>query len=80
VAHLDLDIHNAGAKHLARQAGVTARERASFSQRLATGFQDALRYFYPGVCVGWGGPCLLGCAVLCCAVLCCDVSDLLPAF
>lgn len=30
VAHLDLDIYNAGAKHLARQAGCTPEERASF--------------------------------------------------
>ena len=48
VAHLDLDIHNPSAKHLVKQAGVTPQERASFSTLLASGFQDAFRYFYPG--------------------------------
>ena len=51
VAHLDLDIHNPGAKHLVKTAGVTPQERSSFSELLATGFQDALRYFYPGECI-----------------------------
>ncbi|CAE7498519.1 ARP, partial [Symbiodinium microadriaticum] len=47
VAHLDRDIHNPGAKHIAKQAGLTPQERASFGSLLATGFQDALRFFYP---------------------------------
>ena len=49
VAHLDLDIHNPTAKHISKQSGLTPQERQSFSSRLATGFQDALRYFYPGI-------------------------------
>ena len=48
VAHLDLDIHNPTAKHIAKQAGLTPQERTSFGTLLATGFQDALRFFYPG--------------------------------
>lgn len=48
MAHLDLDIHNPEAKHLVKMAGVTPQERESFSSLLATGFQDALRFFYPG--------------------------------
>eukprot|EP01036_Dinobryon_divergens_P030396 gene30396-39636_t len=57
VGHLDIDIHNPTAKHIAKQAGLTPRERASFSQLLATPssltdpssrpFVDAFRYFHP---------------------------------
>jgi exonuclease III len=50
VAHLDLDIHNPTAKHLSKQAGVTPQERQSFSNTLAQEFQDAFRFFYPGLC------------------------------
>ena len=57
VGHLDLDIHNPTAKHIAKQAGLTPRERESFSKLLAPSsdlsdprsqpFVDAFRYFYP---------------------------------
>eukprot|EP00596_Hydrurales_sp_CCMP1899_P003875 CAMPEP_0119040228 /NCGR_PEP_ID=MMETSP1177-20130426/10089_1 /TAXON_ID=2985 /ORGANISM="Ochromonas sp, Strain CCMP1899" /LENGTH=454 /DNA_ID=CAMNT_0007005071 /DNA_START=4373 /DNA_END=5737 /DNA_ORIENTATION=- len=47
VAHLDLDVYNAGAKHLLKQAGTTLREKNSFGNLLATGFKDALRHLYP---------------------------------
>ncbi len=50
VGHLDADIHNPGAKHIAKQAGLTERERSSHSELLKTNFQDAFRYFYPGAC------------------------------
>lgn len=49
VAHLDLDIHNPTAKHISKQSGLTPQERQSFHSRLATDFQDALRFFYPGI-------------------------------
>lgn len=49
VAHLDLDIHNPTAKHLSKQAGVTPEERTSFGTTLANEFQDAFRFFYPGI-------------------------------
>jgi exodeoxyribonuclease-3 len=49
---LDLDIHNAHAKHIVKQAGLTAEERSSFNVLLTEGggFVDAFRYFYPGEC------------------------------
>jgi exonuclease III len=47
VGHLDLDIHNPDAKHIKKQAGLTAQERKSFTDLLATGFIDAFRFFYP---------------------------------
>jgi len=47
VAHLDIDIYNVGAKHTSKQAGLTPQERESFSRLLHSGFQDALRFFYP---------------------------------
>ena len=47
VAHLDLDIYNAGQPHLKKQAGTTPQERASFGVLLSSGFKDALRHFYP---------------------------------
>lgn len=48
VGHLDLDIHNPTAKHIVKQAGLTPRERESFTQLLNTNFIDAFRYYYPG--------------------------------
>lgn len=48
VAHTDLDVYNFQAKHLLKQAGTTLREKESFSTLLKSGFQDALRYIYPG--------------------------------
>lgn len=55
VGHLDVDIHNPTAKHISKQAGLTPRERESFSQLLATPssshhsdtFVDAFRFFHP---------------------------------
>jgi len=52
VGHLDADIHNPTAKHISKQAGLTPRERESFSQLLATpsnghSFVDAFRFFHP---------------------------------
>lgn len=47
VGHLDIDIHNPKAPHIKKQSGLTERERNSFSELLATGFKDTLRYFYP---------------------------------
>jgi exodeoxyribonuclease III len=48
VAHLDLDIYNPTSKHITKQSGLTPQERQSFGSTLATEFQDALRFFYPG--------------------------------
>ncbi len=49
VGHLDLDIHNPDAKHIAKQAALTPQERGSFSNLLTTtGFIDAFRFFDPG--------------------------------
>ena len=47
VAHLDIDIYNAGQPHLKKQAGTTPEERESFGVLLSSGFKDALRHFYP---------------------------------
>ena len=47
VAHSDLDVYNFQAKHLLKQAGTTLREKNAFSTFLSTGFNDALRHFYP---------------------------------
>ncbi len=56
VAHTYRDVWNDGAKHLAKQAGVTEQERESFQQMLNGGndngngngaFVDAFRYLYP---------------------------------
>lgn len=38
---------NDGAKHLAKQAGVTAEERESFQAQLDAGFIDAFRKLHP---------------------------------
>ena len=47
VAHTNLEVWNDGAKHLAKQAGVTAEERASFQEQLDSGHIDAFRYLHP---------------------------------
>lgn len=48
IAHRALDVYNDGAKHLAKQAGVTPQERASFTQQLAdSGFVDVFRHLHP---------------------------------
>jgi exonuclease III len=47
--HLDLDVHNPGAKHIVKQAGLTPQERKAFTQMLQEcGFRDAFRHLYPG--------------------------------
>ena len=49
VAHTNLEVWNDGAKHLAKQAGVTQEERDSFQHQLDTsGFRDAFRALHPG--------------------------------
>mmetsp|Transcript_16046 Transcript_16046/g.36861 ORF Transcript_16046/g.36861 Transcript_16046/m.36861 type:complete len:137 (-) Transcript_16046:38-448(-) len=47
VAHTALEVWNDGAKHLAKQAGVTPEERASFQEQLDAGFVDAFRRLHP---------------------------------
>lgn len=48
VAHTNLEVWNDGAKHLAKQAGVTDQERQSFQDQLDTsGFKDAFRALHP---------------------------------
>lgn len=47
VAHTNLEVWNDGAKHLAKQAGVTEEERASFQNQLDSGFIDAFRRLHP---------------------------------
>ena len=48
IAHTNLDVWNEGAKHLAKQAGVTVEERLSFQQQLDTsGYIDAFRKLHP---------------------------------
>jgi exodeoxyribonuclease III len=47
VAHTHLEVWNDGAKHLAKQAGVTAEERASFQSQLDSGYVDAFRRLHP---------------------------------
>jgi exodeoxyribonuclease-3 len=47
VAHTNFEVWNDGAKHLPKQAGVTAEERASFQQMLDAGFMDAFRALHP---------------------------------
>ena len=49
VAHTNLEVWNDGAKHLAKQAGVTVEERASFQAQLDAGFIDAFRKLHPDV-------------------------------
>jgi len=48
VAHTNLEVWNDGAKHLPKQAGVTAEERASFQEQLDLGFVDAFSKLHPG--------------------------------
>lgn len=47
IAHKAFDIWNDGAKHLAKQAGVTPQERESFQEQLDSGFVDAFRKLHP---------------------------------
>merc|ERR1712238_411546 len=52
VAHKALDVWNDGAKHLAKQSGTTAEERASFQRQLdgdgeGGRFIDAFRHLHP---------------------------------
>ncbi|KAL9179332.1 hypothetical protein ACHAXT_008622 [Thalassiosira profunda] len=47
VAHNEKDTWNEGAKHLAKSAGTTAEERASFERQLGGGFVDAFRHLHP---------------------------------
>jgi exodeoxyribonuclease III len=47
VAHTNLEVWNDGAKHLAKQAGVTPEERGSFQAMLDAGFVDAFRKLHP---------------------------------
>jgi len=48
VAHLDADIWNVSAKHIAKSAGTTPRERASFGTTLEeVGLADAFRTLHP---------------------------------
>ena len=46
VAHTNLEVWNDGAKHLAKQAGVTVEERESFQAQLDAGFVDAFRHLH----------------------------------
>lgn len=47
IAHKAYDIWNDGAKHLAKQAGVTEQERVSFTEQLDAGFFDVFRKLHP---------------------------------
>jgi exodeoxyribonuclease III len=47
IAHRAYDIWNDGAKHLAKQAGVTDQERESFDKQLDAGFVDVFRRLHP---------------------------------
>jgi len=47
VAHNEKDTWNEGAKHLAKTAGTTAEERASFERQLGEGYVDAFRHLHP---------------------------------
>lgn len=48
VAHNDIDVYNAGMKHLVKQPGCTQRERESLSKLLTEArFVDAFRHFFP---------------------------------
>jgi exodeoxyribonuclease-3 len=47
VAFTAMEVWNDGAKHLAKQAGVTAEERACFQEQLDAGFVDAFRKLHP---------------------------------
>lgn len=47
VAFDEKDTWNEGAKHLAKSAGTTAEERASFAEQLGAGYIDAFRHLHP---------------------------------
>jgi exodeoxyribonuclease III len=47
IAHTNLECWNDGAKHLAKQPGITPEERASFQAQLDSGFVDAFRRLHP---------------------------------
>ncbi|KAL3806820.1 hypothetical protein ACHAXA_000893 [Cyclostephanos tholiformis] len=47
VAHGAKDTWNEGARHLAKSAGTTAEERASFDAQLGAGYVDAFRRLHP---------------------------------
>merc|ERR1711879_1106206 len=47
VAHLDLDIWNVEAPHIAKSAGTSPQERESFGKLLGAGFVDAFRHLHP---------------------------------
>ena len=47
VAYDEKDTWNEGAKHLAKSAGTTAEERASFARQLDAGYVDAFRHLHP---------------------------------
>ena len=47
VAHTGMEVWNEGAKHLAKSAGTTAEERASFEEQLNAGYVDAFRALHP---------------------------------
>eukprot|EP00747_Dinoflagellata_sp_TGD_P079819 gnl/TRDRNA2_/TRDRNA2_160653_c0_seq3.p1 gnl/TRDRNA2_/TRDRNA2_160653_c0~~gnl/TRDRNA2_/TRDRNA2_160653_c0_seq3.p1 ORF type:complete len:408 (-),score=77.27 gnl/TRDRNA2_/TRDRNA2_160653_c0_seq3:44-1213(-) len=47
VAHRDEDIWNVEAAHVAKSAGTTPQERASFTQLLDAGFVDGFRHIHP---------------------------------
>lgn len=47
VAHQDIDIYNVTAKHVAKSAGTTPQERASFGRLLEGGWADSFRWAHP---------------------------------
>jgi len=47
VAHTGMETWNEGAKHLAKSAGTTPEERASFERQLEAGYVDAFRELHP---------------------------------
>lgn len=47
VARDEKDTWNEGAKHLAKSAGTTPEERASFDRQLEAGYVDAFRHLHP---------------------------------
>ena len=47
VAHLDEDIWNVTAKHIAKSAGTTPQERAAFGDMLEHGYVDSFRALHP---------------------------------
>jgi exodeoxyribonuclease III len=61
VAYTDMEVWNEGAKHLAKSAGTTPEERASFARQLDAGFVDAFRFLHPKV----GRPCSCVCCDRC---------------